>query len=1717
MNNPSSNRHDMDARPFQETSRAISDAAKAPGEGLNPSVKAAQKSSLIAFAKSRMTPESPKKTSYLPWFGGFAFAATAAVVVLAVYLSSQPGIRQPVGQFAAESLSIPAANASDAFTVFAEKTDASGMAVDSAIAIESKVPVSASALRQSLRIVPAVDFDLKQAGDNRFTLEPRSPLAAGEIYRVSIAAAIEDTAREFSWALQTAPEFKLVSTIPADGGSGVNVSTGVEFRFSASGWEDPAQFVVVEPPTPGRWETRGRTLTFVPSKPFAPATRYEVTVKKGFAPKDGTGLQEDVRVRFETGAAETSRPSDGAYLSLGDRLSAPINKPWTVSAYGRVVTQYDAVFYRISADEARGLLSRDLGAGSWTKVDPSDRAYENLAKTEAFKADVTLAESNDYGQALNFPAIQTPGYYVLKISGKNRADVKSWAFVQVTDNAFYMSADKESLYVWVVNASTNRAQSNLPVKVGDQMVRTDANGVAKLVTPVTLRTDAPKDGPVALLGEIGEGASAAFAVLERRGGYYFDRFRSANTRVWGYLYSDRPLYRLSDEIKLFGLARDRATDRGVGEVTLELRRSSLWFDAFTGGEKIYAQTKVQTDAAGRFEGALSWTDLSPGYFSVYAMQNGEQVALASFEVKEFVKPSYSIEISLDRDRVYQGETVNASIRARFFDGTPVPKARLRVQVPKGTQGEREPREVITDENGMASLAVAMPVFDCPAPTVKDAYCYTESSFTLEATPVEGEEGDIFGTATVRVRTSRLGVNLDIKPSGQNATVEIRTWRHAYEAPSEGYEDNWSGRTLDGYVIGRRWERVSAGFYYDAIEKKQVERFRYEERLDAPVAFRVTTDARGFASHTFARESGKSYQVIVEGKDDENRLSRSHYWTWEGGSGLWNDSSPSEEEALYLELSPEPKPDMYGGDVGYALGTELTATVRVGKQDFRPAEGGSVLFTVSARGIREVAVESSASHRFRFEREYMPNAEIRAVIWRNGKFEKVRASVQYDKTEKALDIKAEAEQATYAPGGKIRVRVTAASKTTGRPASDVVFAYSAVDKALLALSYDYLANPLYGIYNYVEDGVIFESAIFERFEGGGGGAEMGGDMGLAAKSEVRSNFKDTAAFGLVRTDGNGQAVIEFTAPDNLTSWRIDVLGVSDQLDAGSSRIEVPVTRPVFVSAVIPEQMLVKDKPVLKLRAFGTGLRAGSDLAYVVDAPTLGLTNQRMSGKAGESVYVAVDKLVAGRHRMTIGVESGNQTDAIERFVNIEETRFTKGELVRAEAAPGSSIPELGQSEADILLTSKNKAALFGEYQRLADLDSARADALIAKRLALRRLEEDYGMRPEGAPSDEELRARMSDYMDYAAYRLLPYGSQDLELTSEIVATAPQFVDQALIADYFVGIYDGGRFIQSPSTLERLHALAGLAALGEPVLPELQRMASEQELGWREWLVIARGLESAGDRERAAGLLERLLSQAETRDDLTWLPVSNDQIDVYEATADAAALASRLSHPSAANLRNWVEENMRKDAFPVLAQVRYLEAVRSTSLGRDVLLSYTFGDDEKTLRFSREEPVHRLTLTSDEARRFRVTRVDGPVTLAFIRTVSGRPASVPELALTRTYQAERALNDLREGDVVSITLKPEARGNLQKGCYLVQDHLPSGFKPVVSWNSYDRNWYPTEIRGNTVSFVTCFDPFETIRYSVRAVSRGTYSAEAASVAHLEYPSISSVGQDTEVIIK
>jgi hypothetical protein len=480
------------------------------------------------------------------------------------------------------------------------------------------------------------------------------------------------------------------------------------------------------------------------------------------------------------------------------------------------------------------------------------------------------------------------------------------------------------------------------------------------------------------------------------------------------------------------------------------------------------------------------------------------------------------------------------------------------------------------------------------------------------------------------------------------------------------------------------------------------------------------------------------------------------------------------------------------------------------------------------------------------------------------------------------------------------------------------------------------------------------------------------------------------------------------------------------------------------------------------------------------------------------------------------------------VTVVPSRFTQDEFVRVDAAPGSALPNIGRPEARILFVPKNRAALEPLAQSLVWTQSNRSDALLASRYAADLLKEEFNAGEDPwwgsyLPDDQTLAARLADYQDNAGgIRFLSYGGGDLELSAEVAATVPEYVDQDTLSGYFWTVLDN----KKSSREQQIHALAGLAALGGPVLPSLQEVASIEGLEWREQLAIARGLEAAGDRERARGLLEKLLEKAERRDDVMRLAVSDREADVYEATADAAALAARLALPEAENLMRFVETNWVEDGFPVLAKARYLQAAIATRANRDIALKYTLGDGESALTFAKGN-VQSINITAEEASRFRVTSVDGPVAITFLRRSAGRPTSVPEVAISRSYDAGKPLSDLHEGDSVQITLKPTWQSNAQDGCYVVRDNLPGGWQAVVGWGAdqayklqtSDYGWYPFLVEDGTVSFYACkHTGGETvIHYTARVVSRGTYTAEAPLIQHEEFPSVAAVGRDMTIEIK
>jgi hypothetical protein len=284
--------------------------AQESNEKMDPAIKAKQRAEVlaraqIAFPAPKMeapvvvtppkrvptsTPVTGNDNRRWFWFGG-VFATAAAIAVFVLFIQTQQGFNLfAPGKIAVrqlERLVIPNANASDAFELEALKSDAAGMAVDSSLTVKTNVSVSADQIKQSLQIVPAIEYDVEKINAKEFRIVPKEALAAGTVYKLTLATAINKDDgttrnRDFSWAFQTKNDLRAISTVPADGSGSVPVNTGIEFRLTRDGWVDPTPYFTIVPPVSGKFETHGRTLVFVPDKPLETGRRYEVTLRQDF-------------------------------------------------------------------------------------------------------------------------------------------------------------------------------------------------------------------------------------------------------------------------------------------------------------------------------------------------------------------------------------------------------------------------------------------------------------------------------------------------------------------------------------------------------------------------------------------------------------------------------------------------------------------------------------------------------------------------------------------------------------------------------------------------------------------------------------------------------------------------------------------------------------------------------------------------------------------------------------------------------------------------------------------------------------------------------------------------------------------------------------------------------------------------------------------------------------------------------------------------------------------------------------------------------------------------------------------------------------------------------------------------------------------------------------------------------------------------------------------
>lgn len=1606
-----------------------------------------------------------------------------------------------------------------------------------------------------------------QSLTHRYRITPAAALAPGVVYRIALRGSTRAGAPSLrSWAFQARAPLAVVHTLPADESTWVPTDTGIEFTFNRDGiaLADVESRFMITPAVDGRFEQHKRTAVFVPTG-LVSGTLYTARLGAGVPGPDGQATTAPTVVRFQTRRPEGDEGDARLRPALAFRRplwESPSDEAPVIGLFRQIdpttpLEQATVTVLRYDDDAAfTAALDRYQALPRWADVD--GQPFDTVGAAPAVTFTTAVESQGEFGElALRFPEPLEPGRYRLGVTVEGYP-VPAGGWLQVTDVAAYSAVSAGKLVVWAHDAVTGEALEGAVVAGPDGRAAgtTDADGVAFVATPpdVVMTIDPGSDwareattGTLSVTAADGRRAviplGDAFFTF---GGGFRDGFwgpRGPSGRYWRYLYTDRQLYRLSDTVRFWGIARARDGAAPVEAVTVEIAGGD--WTGYDYRPIAIAQTTVVPDAAGVYAGELSFSGAAPSWYTLKARVGDAVISTVPLSVEDVVLPAYRLTVEPARRAVMAGEAFSATATATFFDGTPVANAALVASF-DGTD-----RPLVTGDDGSVSWTVA-------APTVFDALSQGWHPAYLSVRAGAGEEGDIGANAEIQVFSGANALKLEgeIVAAGDavSRTATISGTVHALDldrrngdvatAPDDIYGAVVPGAAVTVRITETEQVRVETGERYDFVAKRTVKTYRYDSVSRPGGVFEAVAGDDGRFTVELPVRDDLGYEAQIEVEDAEGRLTARRLWL-----GMHYLSDPG--EPLTLDAA---KASAQGE--AYRVGDTVDLTVKEGGAT---AGEGRFLFLRARNGLLDHTLADGPRYAFTFEADHVPNVRALAARWDGRTYRETvwGHDARYDQTERRLSIAVGGDRASYGPGDDATVAVTV-TDMAGAPVAGASVLVSAVDAAILELQGAIeRPDPLQALYESAPAGVLrtYASHAVPKGEIGAEGGGGGGD---------RSLFEDLAVFAQLTTDRAGRAETTFRLPDNLTSWVVTSLAATEDLAAGSGFGVVRVGKPLFVDATLNRTYVAADAPIVRLRAFGSGLGEGGPVTFTVASDTLLDAPIEVVGEAFAPARVPLGPLVPGTHRLRLTARAGDLEDTLVREVTVLPSRLSRAvaETRRLEDGETADLGAASDGAVQVVVADANRGGLYADIAALADAPSDRLDDIVARAVGQELLATAFG-EPAAVPVD----LRSTTYQTATGeLSLFPYSSPDLGLTADVALAAPERFGRQAMARAFRTALDGAEIERADAIV----ALRGLAAVGEPVLVDVRALLDgaadlDPALSVTEHLDLGLAAALLGDTDAAEAAYRAVLGDhGQVRATAARIDDGADADDVLSATARAALLGALLGDDLAPALHAYAAAEPGRDVSLAIWHAAYLRAAlpRLSETAATVRYTLPSGDETVTIERGRTVVLH-LTPAMRDALDLRV--VDGAASVTVVgreAMTAGAGAADPDLALARRYGARtfvpapagpylgpadaeptpdaaataaaeadavaESLTAIDEGALVAVTLTPQLGPKAATGCYQVSDLLPSGLRPVTARYLFGAYYtevgsdltFPYAIEGQRVSFCVWPDAdgdVRPLRYLARAFAPGRYAAEPAVIQALSDPSRQAVSAPATIEIR
>jgi hypothetical protein len=1596
----------------------------------------------------------------------------------------------------------------------ADRVRPGGVAPDASFTLASLTGEPAAAIAARLTVTPTVKLAVASGSNAAHArVTPATKLQPSTAYRFTLRNA--DGSLAGSWAFQVRGPVRVLSTLPGDRVTGVPVSTGIELTFDQDGVADMADHFTISPKVAGRFERHGRTQVFVPASPLKFGTIYTVKVTRGLA-RVGTDLilGSDVVVAFETetqGQAATRdiRVEAGRLAIEASPAEAPVLAVWVVDPDPddsiKPPSTVRVRAYRVpSVAAARTMLSDYLAAPTWAESIHPTLPTKGLKAVATFTAKLTSNGEGNADRVIRFPEPLAKGIYVVEVG----AGKPSYAFLQVTPVSAWTSVLTDRTVVWVNDVVTHRPIKGATVALTGKAPfgTSDADGLVQAPTPDALIPPAEAEGrtvpDVPPFLEISSPAGDRLLLpfgLDTNGdayrGEWWETWSSGDATYWSVLDLDRDRYRTSDTVGVWGFLRGR--DDGSIPSRVEVRMVT----AGSPQSPPIVSATVVPGKGGTWLASLTYAHAPIGPYEVQALVDGRTIASTWIDVAVIRKPAYQLDVTPDHTAVIAGSTVSFKVAASFFDGSPVPGVSLAWSV-SGADGST----VSTGADGTATVKIK----------AVDNEPEGESQLWFSVRPAGGEYGNIWAERWVTVFPAAIDIqgraavqDARLRIDGSVHEVDLAKVERSIGAGDGGWDGDAAGDPVGGVAVRAVVTelipvRTKVGTDYDYIEKVARARYEYSTKRSVVRTLTLTSRANGAFSAAVAVPDPKhEYEIVLTGKDAAGRTERRTI------SSGWNPEWWATSGVRFATPAATPLVD-----TAYAVGERISWRMTSDGRGLPSGGANRYLYLVAQLGLRSATVTSSPVFEHRMAAADAPGVFVIGVRFTGSTYApKASSWADLDTDTRKLTVEVKADRASYRPGDTVSLSVRVRDAKGDPVATSLVV--QAVDEKLYAMHAASVEDPLWDLYSRVDSGIVRLTASHQQPSWAGREGE-GGDT--SGGGEVREDFRDRLLFRDIKTGSDGRASTTMRLSDDLTAWHVVAAAVSPDLEGGVGEVLVPVGLPFFVDPVVADEFLLGDRPSIGLRAFGQALKRGDRVDFTVEAPTLGLKATTVRGKAFETTSFALPRLAVGTHQLVVSAKAVGRTgadgaalrDAVRVPVRVVPTRLTT-QAMAFVTLPDDMPTVASDGLATYTFADAGRGRYLGRLLELAEPGSLRVDRGIADVVAHDLLVEAFGVDPATLPpvvfdpSAYPITEASPGTADTTGLALLPYGGGDPWLAARVAVLGPGRLGDDLRRLLWS--------LASDTATKRdlaIAATAGLAALGEPVLDDLQTLAGRSDLTITERLYLALGLEAAGDDPGALAIERALLEQNGQRLG-SWIRIRipTSTADTYAATALLSVVAAGLGDPLADGMADFVEANqlvvVQADLELAAMASRAIERMPASSAS----LAYTV-DGKRTVVDLGPGESRTIELTPQQRQGFAAERISGAVSVTVSWRTPVEPSSVKtssDLSLARTVPS----GVIPTGRLVTVDLKATFAAHAPTaGCYEVTELVPSGLAPLDGLSEAPREddspgrspiYWPASTSGQVVTFCIPNEGSRKnpvrMRYRARVVDAGTYVWEPAMI--------------------